>query len=214
VDGGEQAMFSGIIDHVGRVERVVADGSSHRLIIATRFADLVDGESVAVNGACLTVTRQQTIGSPEFFVSSETLQRTNLSALESGCEVNLERAVTPSTFLSGHIVQGHVDGTATMFAAAREGEGRRLQLRLQNSLHPYCVEKGSIALNGVSLTLNAVGSPGPDGQFGIEITLIPHTLSHTNLRQCLPGTVLNVEVDVLAKYVERLCTIYPKPSNA
>jgi riboflavin synthase len=214
LDGIEEAMFSGIIDHVGRVEAIAVDGTAHRLIIGTRFTDLVDGESVAVNGVCLTVTRQERLGSPEFFVSSETLQRSNLSTLETGSEVNLERAVTPSTLLSGHIVQGHVDGTATLFAGSQEGDARRLRFWLQNNLYPYCVEKGSIALNGVSLTLNAVSAPEPDGRFAIDIMLIPHTLGHTNLRHCLPGSVLNVEVDVLAKYIERLCTIYPKPSNA
>jgi riboflavin synthase len=206
-------VFSGIIERVGRIAGVETEGTARRLTIAGGFDDLTLGESVAVNGVCLTVVRHAGADA-DFFVSPETLDRTNLAAAAVGDAVNLERAVTLATRLSGHLVQGHVDGRARLVSVTPEGEARRVVLSLPAALRGFCVEKGSIALNGVSLTLNQVGPPDPDGRFTVAITLIPHTWDHTNLQHCAIGDEVNVEVDVLAKYVERLCHAYLTPSNA
>jgi riboflavin synthase len=207
-------MFSGIIERLGRIEGAAGEGSALRLTIATGFGDLSLGESVAINGVCLTVIAHAAEGLASFFVSRETLDRSNLGRLSPGDEVNLERAVTLSTRLSGHLVQGHVDGKATWLGAENDGESWRVALSLPGELAAYCVTKGSIALNGVSLTLNSVEPAGSDGRFAVAITLIPHTWDHTNLKASQPGDAINVEVDVFAKYVERLCHAYLTPSNA
>jgi riboflavin synthase len=207
-------MFSGIVEQVGRVDDLATEGPARRLTLSTGFGDLTLGESVAVNGVCLTVVRHDARGGADFFVSPETLERSNLAAVGVGASVNLERSVTLATRLSGHLVQGHVDGKARLASVVNDGESWRVELSLPNDLRGFCVEKGSIALNGVSLTLNGVGEPGADGRFVIAITLIPHTWTHTNLRHCALGDDVNVEVDVLAKYVERLCHAYLTPSNA
>jgi riboflavin synthase len=201
-------MFSGIVEQVGHVEGIVHEGRARRLTLATGFSDLDLGESVAVNGVCLTVVARDARGLADFFVSPETLARSNLGAGGLGALVNLERAITLSTRLSGHLVQGHVDGKARLAAIEPDGEAKRIELTLPADLFAFCVEKGSIALNGTSLTLNAVSDPGADSRFTVAITLIPHTWDHTNLKACAIGDELNVEVDVLAKYVERLCQPY------
>ncbi|KSB90561.1 riboflavin synthase subunit alpha [Caulobacter vibrioides] len=207
-------MFSGIIETLGEVVAVAPEDGALRISLATGFPDLVLGESVAVNGACLTVVRHDPDGGADFFVSPETLARTSLGAAGVGTVLNLERAVTLSTRLSGHLVQGHVDGVARLVEVIDDGGARRLTLSLPGSLGAFCVEKGSIALDGISLTLNSVGPADDEGRFAIGITIIPHTWNHTNLQQAAPGDPINVEVDVLAKYVERLCHAYLTPSNA
>jgi len=207
-------MFSGIIERLGRLDDLSIAGAARRLTLSTGFGDLTLGESVAVNGVCLTVVRYDAEGGADVFVSPETLERSNLGAVGVGDWVNLERSVTLSTRLSGHLVQGHVDGKARLSSIANDGEAWRIELSLPQALRAFCVEKGSIALDGVSLTLNAVGEAGADGRFVIAITLIPHTWIHTNLQHRAVGDDLNVEVDVLAKYVERLCHAYLTPSNA
>jgi riboflavin synthase len=207
-------VFSGIIEQIGSIRAVAAEAQSRRITLDTGFDDLALGESVAVNGVCLTVTHRDPAGLADFFVSPETVTRSNLGALAAGDAVNLERSVTLATRLSGHLVQGHVDGQARLASVTLDGEARRIELTLPATLRGYCVEKGSIALNGVSLTLNTVGEAGEGGRFAIGITLIPHTWAHTNLQHCAPGAEINVEVDVLAKYVERLCHAYLTPSNA
>lgn len=206
-------MFTGIVEQLGRITAVSAEGPAKRVTIASDFDDLALDESVAVNSVCLTVVRSED-GGADFFVSPETLERSNLMRLTVGDFVNLERLVTLATRLSGHLVQGHVDGKARLTAVADDGEARRVEFSLPAGLRAFCVEKGSIALNGISLTLNAVEVPGADGKFTVAITLIPHTWNHTNLQHCVLGDEINVEVDVLAKYVERLCQAYLKPSNA
>ena len=198
-------MFSGIIENVGTIGRSVIEAGNLSLDINTGFTDLALGESVAVNGVCLTVVTFDSAGLANFFASAETLARTNLGALRAGGAVNLERAIALSTRLSGHVVQGHVDGFATMSAVAAEAGAHNINLRLPPSLSRYCVEKGSIALDGISLTLNSVEDQ-PDGSAMIGLTIIPHTWTHTNLQTRKVGDVLNVEIDILAKYVERLCT--------
>ncbi len=207
-------MFSGIIDRVGVVERVVDGEIDRRVTILTGYGDLALGESVAVNGVCLTVTASDARGAMDVFISRETLERSNLGDLAVGVRVNLERAVTLETRLSGHLVEGHVDGRARLVAVAAEADAHRMILAVPSALRRYCVEKGSIALNGISLTLNTVDEPGADGAFEIGLTLIPHTWDHTHLGDLAPGASINVEVDVFAKYVEQLCRGYMTPSNA
>ena len=197
-------MFSGIIEKVGTIKRPVIEAGNLSLDIETGFTDLTLGESVAVNGVCLTVVTFDAAGLANFFASAETLARTNLGALRAGGVVNLERAVALSTRLSGHVVQGHVDGFATLSAIQAEAGAHKIWLQLPPSLSRYCVEKGSIALDGISLTLNSV-EDHQDGSATIGLTIIPHTWTHTNLQSRHAGDVLNVEVDILAKYVERLC---------
>lgn len=214
-------MFSGIIEGLGRVRAIEAPGGggdgarSVRIVLDTPLTDLVLGESVALNGVCLTVTQFDAEGMAAFFASPETLDRTTLGTLREGSRVNLERAVTPSTRLSGHIVQGHVDATATLVSATAHGSTTTggdaderawaLVLDLPVALRRYCVEKGSITLDGISLTVNAILPSTAPGRFGIALTIIPHTWNHTNLGTLVPGASLNVEVDIIAKYVEQLC---------
>ena len=197
-------MFSGIIEKVGTIKRSVIEAGNLSLDIDTGFPDLTLGESVAVNGVCLTVVTFNAAGLANFFASAETLARTNIGGLRAGGVVNLERAVALSTRLSGHVVQGHVDGFATLSAIQSESGAHKIWLQLPASLSRYCVEKGSIALDGISLTLNSVEDQ-PDGSAVIGLTIIPHTWTHTKLQSRHAGDVLNVEVDILAKYVERLC---------
>lgn len=207
-------MFSGIIEKVGSIRTVAVEGRSRRLVLDTGYEDLALGESIAVNGVCLTVTASDRAGRAEVFVSPETLDRTNLGAVAAGDGVNLERAVSLASRLSGHLVQGHVDGRARLESVAQDGDTRRIAVSLPEGLRPYCVEKGSIALNGVSLTLNGVGEVLASGRFQVGLALIPHTWAHTNLKDCPVGAELNVEVDVIAKYVEQLCQGYRTRSNA
>ncbi len=202
-------MFSGIIERVAPVESARTSGGSRLLRLATGWDDLALGESIAVNGVCLTVAEFDG-GSAAFFVSPETLARSNLGGLEAGSQANLERSVSLDTRLSGHLVQGHVDGMAQLSAAEADSDTYRLRFTLSPDLARFCVEKGSIALNGISLTLNSV-EDGRDGQAAVGITIIPHTWKHTNLHAARIGDAINVEVDVIAKYVERLCRPYPKP---
>ncbi len=197
-------MFSGIIENLGRVRAADQADGNLTLALDTGFADLSLGESVAVNGICLTVVTFDSTGRATFYASPETLARTNLGALKAGTVVNLERAVSMSTRLSGHLVQGHVDGLARLEAVIPEAGAFRIELTLPQNLARYCVEKGSIALDGISLTLNAVKDL-PEGGCRIFLTIIPHTWSHTNLQSRQPGDLINVESDVIAKYVERLC---------
>ena len=200
-------MFSGIIENLGHVRAAVLADGNLTLDLDTGFVDLTLGESVAVNGTCLTVVQYDAAGLAQFYASPETLDRTNLGTLRAGGMVNLERAVSMATRLSGHLVQGHVDGLATLESITPEAGAWKIALTLPPTLARYCVEKGSIALDGISLTLNAVQDL-PAGGCEIHLTILPHTWAHTNLQTRQPGDVLNVESDVIAKYVERLC----KPS--
>lgn len=200
-------MFSGIIEHLATVATVAATGGSLEIELETGFSDLALGESIAVNGVCLTVAQFTPEGRARFFISPESLARSALSAVAAGHTVNLERAVTLNTRLSGHMVQGHVDGLATLASDEPEDGTHKLGFSLPAELGRYCVEKGSIALNGISLTINAVAPEGND-RIALGVTIIPHTWEHTNLHALAIGDALNVEVDVMAKYVERLCQPY------
>ena len=193
-------MFTGIVRERGRVVSAERNGGGVLLRIAAQTtAGAGLGDSIAVNGCCLTVTAAdgETL---EFDAVPETIARTTLGALEEGAEVNLEPALRAGEPLGGHFVQGHVDGRARVSALDREGDSARLTLDLEPGLLRYCVEKGSIAVEGVSLTIAALREDG------VEIALVPFTLEHTTLGALGPGTEVNVEVDLLAKYAERLAS--------
>lgn len=191
-------MFTGIVQKLAPVLSARHEGQSTQLRVRTGIADLESGESIAVNGVCLTVTDFDPAGDASFYVSQETLDRTALGGLRDGSLVNLERAVTLATRLSGHLVQGHVDGIGRIASIERHAGSYLTQFDLPAALSRYCVEKGSIALNGVSLTINAISGER------ISITLIPHTWEHTQFCRASVGDPVHVEVDVLAKYVESL----------
>jgi riboflavin synthase alpha subunit len=193
-------VFTGIVRERGRVLAAESNGGGLRLrIAAAETAQAAPGDSISVSGCCLTVTTADG-EALEFDAVPETIARTTLGGLEPGAEVNLEPALRAGEPLGGHFVQGHVDGRARVQALEREGEGARLRLQLPSELHRYCVEKGSIALDGVSLTIAALHEDG------VEIALVPYTLEHTTLGALGPGDEVNVEVDLLAKYAERLAT--------
>ncbi|MFT8932681.1 MAG: riboflavin synthase [Acetobacter syzygii] len=199
-------MFSGIIESLGQVLKAEQGAQSLMLEVETGLTDVAEGESIAVNGVCLTAVAEAQNAPVRFFVSSETLDRTMLGRLRAGARVNLERAVTPSTRLSGHIVQGHVDGLARFVGATPVGDARRVEFEVPAELRRYMVEKGSVALNGISLTLNEVGTV-QDGVFRIALMIIPHTWDHTTLGTAQVGDAVNVEVDIIAKYVEAQCQV-------
>ena len=194
-----RAVFTGIVRERGRVAaaELNSDGLRLRVEAAETASTAAPGDSVSVSGVCLTVTAA-TNGSLAFDAVPETIARTNLGRLAAGSRVNLEPALRAGEPLGGHFVQGHVDGTARVGRLEPEGAGARLTLALPPDLLRYCVEKGSFALDGVSLTIAALRSDG------IEIALVPFTLEHTTLAAAAPGDELNVEVDLLAKYAERL----------
>ena len=191
-------MFTGLIESVGTLKRLAVNGKAGELEIAASFPDgeVAVGDSVAVNGVCLTVTRF-TSNSISFHALAETLSRTNLGELKMGRKVNLERALKLGDRLGGHIVSGHVDGVAAVQSIGRRGDDLELHVALSEELAPYLVMKGSIAINGVSLTVAALER----GSFGVCI--IPHTWTHTNLHELKPGDNVNLETDLLGKYVLR-----------
>jgi riboflavin synthase len=191
-------VFTGIIQSLGRIERVDRGGDGARITIASDLAEEIDaGESIAINGVCLTALPA---GDESFHADAmnETLSRTSLAQAQPGTAVNLELPLRPSDRLGGHIVQGHVDGTGTVESVADDGFARILEVQAPEPVLRYVVEKGSIALDGVSLTVTGL-SPR-----SFTVSLIPETLKRTTLGQAGPGTRVNLEVDVLAKYVERL----------
>jgi riboflavin synthase len=198
-------MFTGIVEELGTVVALDHGSTGARLSIACAavLEDLREGGSIAVNGLCLTAIDLQ----PASFaadLSPETLRRGNLGQLVSGSRVNLERPVTPSTRLSGHIVQGHVDATGEVLSLDPLGEDNWwLKVRVPQELERYLVSKGSIAIDGISLTIASL-DPGPI----VGMTIIPHTYTHTTLGSSEAGTKVNVEVDVLAKHIERLMQVY------
>jgi riboflavin synthase len=192
-------VFTGIVEERGRVRSLRAGPDGARLEVSCRTVagDADVGDSVAVNGVCLTVVDRDD-GALAFDLASETLARSTLDALRPDDAVNLERPVTLATRLGGHLVQGHVDGVGAVDAVDRDAGGWVLRIRPPAGLERYLVEKGSIAVDGVSLTVAAVA----DG--GFAVALIPHTLAATTLGERRAGDSVNLEVDVLAKYVERL----------
>lgn len=192
------ALFTGIIRELGRVERVDAGPEGARLRVAAALAgELSAGDSVAVEGVCLTAAELEP-GAFEADVMNQTLSLTTLGRLDTGDPVNLELPVLAGQPLGGHLVQGHVDAVATVAGVRAEGLARRLHVTLPSELHRLVVEHGSITLAGVSLTIAALLEDG------VEVSLIPETLERTTLGSAATGTELNAEVDVIARYVERL----------
>lgn len=192
-------MFTGIVEELGRVQRIdVADGSAALGVIAdTVVTDTQVGDSISVNGCCLTVTEVSNDGFT-VDVMGETLDRTGVGQLAPGDPVNLERALRADGRLGGHIVQGHVDATATVTAVDDKGEWTVMAFTLPPTLAAYVVEKGSITVDGTSLTVMGVDDDG------FHVGLIPHTLAVTVLGSRRVGDTVNLEADVIAKYVERL----------
>lgn len=194
----EDRVFSGIVERVGSVERVATEGGSRRLVIAASFdAPLAAGESVAVNGVCLTVERA-VAPSFEAVAVRETLDRTTLAGLEAGSHVNLERALRVGQTLGGHWLQGHVDATAVVRDVLEDAGQVRLLVDIPEACRRFVAQKGSIAIDGTSLTVAHWADPV------CEIAIVPFTLEHTIASSYAPGTRVNLEVDLIARYLDRL----------
>lgn len=191
-------MFTGLVQDVGTVESVESGVEGARLRIATALGgEIRPGDSVSVSGACLTATTADA-GGFETEAMNQTLDVTSLGGLEAGSKVNLELAMQASNRLGGHIVQGHVDGVGEVVSIEGDGFAKRLRVALPSELMRYAIDKGSVTLDGVSLTVAALG------ESWIEVSLIPETLERTTLGEAEVGRKINVESDVVAKYVERL----------
>lgn len=191
-------MFTGIVEGGAKVIRLGTNGAFEITLGAAKMFDGIEiGDSVSVNGVCLTATA---LGSEiaTFEVMPETMARTTLGGLTLGSTVNVERPMKADGRFDGHLVQGHIDGTATLIRRVEEGASERLTFTCDSELVKYIVTKGSIALDGVSLTVTGVSATG------FEVALIPHTLEVTTLGRLPVGGAVNVEIDVIAKYVERL----------
>jgi riboflavin synthase len=191
-------MFTGLVQSLGRVEQEVSSGDGVRLTVSTALAgEIREGDSIAVNGVCLTATEVD----GNWFaadVMNETLSRTSLQGARPGTAVNLELPVRLNDRLGGHMVQGHVDAVGTVTSVTEDGFARDLEIAVPEEVMRYIAQKGSVAVDGVSLTVAECG------QRSFTVSLIPETLARTNLGGAQPGSDVNVEVDVLAKYVERL----------
>jgi riboflavin synthase len=191
-------MFTGLIQDIGIVETLESGADGAHLRIATTLGpEIALGDSVAVNGICLTATSADTDGF-ETDAMNQTLDVTALGAVAAGARVNLELAMQATDRLGGHIVQGHVDGVGEVVVVSDDGFARRVRVALASDLLRYAVDKGSVTLSGVSLTVAELG------ESWVEVSLIPETLERTNLGGLTPGSKLNVECDIVAKYVERL----------
>ena len=195
-------MFTGIIEELGKIRSIEKRGEGARLVIEARTVtqETNEGDSISVNGVCLTAIDVR----PDSFAadgSRETLQRSTLGQLKSGSAVNLERAVTPSTRLGGHIVQGHVDGRGSFLSAEEHGGSWTVRIGYPRDLARYLVFKGSVSVEGISLTIAAL----QENLF--EIAVIPKTWTGTNLSQLRPNDPVNLEVDIIAKYVERMMSL-------
>ena len=198
-------MFTGIVTKVGRVLAKSARAKEEcSFEIETGFLDLTLGESVAINGVCLTVAELTPRGNAFFYASPETLARTNLGRLEQNSLVNLERALRVGDRLSGHWVQGHVDGEGSVASIETKGDSWELKIDFPKDLARYFVEKGSVAVSGVSLTINALS------ENALSLMIIPHTWQNTTLSSLKVGDRVNLEVDILAKLMERQC-LFAKP---
>jgi riboflavin synthase len=201
-------MFTGLIADLGSVTALQRGEDGATVEIRTPLAgELTDGDSIAVNGVCLTAMNIHD-GSFQAQAMLETLTRSALGALEAGARVNLELALRVGDRLGGHVVQGHVDGIGTVSEVREEGFARVLEIEIQPQLRRYIAEKGSVAVDGVSLTVSALH------EHGFAVSLIPETLSRTNLGAIAAGALVNVEVDILAKQVERLIDANLDPLGA
>jgi riboflavin synthase len=195
-------VFTGLVDDIGTIERVATTDAGREFRIACRYDDLRDGESIAVNGVCLTVRER----GPRWFVAaatSTTIARTTMGGWGAGRSVNLERSLRLGDAFGGHIVQGHVDGVGEVRAVRRAGDTRLVDVALPTSVVELAVPRGSIALDGVSLTVSEL----PDST-SVRVALIEYTLRHTTLGDLAPGHVVHVESDIIGKYVQRLLAAY------
>lgn len=193
-------MFTGIIQAIGKISALERRGSDARLRVSADSLDMADvkpGDSIAVSGVCLTVVD---MSKKDFTadISAETLARTTLGNLLPGAPVNLEKALLPTTRLGGHLVSGHVDGVGKVHDRQQDARSVRFRVAVPRELGKYIAEKGSVCVNGVSLTVNAVHG----AEF--EVNVVPHTLAVTTLSELAPGHAVNIEVDLLARYLERL----------
>lgn len=196
-------MFTGIIETMGRVEAADKTAGGMRLSVGAPGLALKMGDSIAVNGVCLTAVDVRD-GGFDADVVLETLSKTNLGELDIGTGVNLERPVAAVGRFDGHIVQGHVDGLGRIVSVEEEGDGKRMRVRSPRNLSKYIASKGSISLDGISLTVAAVAGDE------FEVAIIPHTLDNTTLGIRTQGSRVNLEVDVIAKYVERMMSGGPR----
>src|SRR6516225_9344845 len=192
-------MFTGIIETIGEIIRITKSppGTSRLEVSTTLASQLQIGDSLANNGVCLTVVAKKP-GAVEFDLLAETARRTNLSELELGSLINLERPMLAASRFDGHIVQGHVDTTAVVVTVEDLGQDHRIEIALPDAFERYIVFKGSVAVNGISLTVAEVRARS------FVVWIIPHTWDRTNLRCLAPGNRVNLEFDVVAKYVERM----------
>jgi riboflavin synthase len=191
-------VFTGLIDDVGTIGRVADSAAGREFHIESRYADITDGESIAVNGACLTV-RQHGAGWFSVAAVVTTLGRTTIGGWNAGRQVNLERALRVGDRMGGHFVQGHVDGAALVSGVRQQGDARLIDLAVPPELAELMVQHGSVAVDGVSLTVNDLPEPGV-----MQVSLIEYTLRHTTLGGLQVGDLVHVEVDMLGKYVQRL----------
>jgi riboflavin synthase len=200
-------MFTGLIEQIGEVESVRQTDAGRELHVRTAFTDLSNGESISVNGACLTIRE---LGSGWFDAAAvlTTLERTTIGDWKKGTKVNLERALRPGDRLGGHIVQGHVDCVGIVAAREQSGDALLIDVSVPSSIEPLLVLHGSVAVDGVSLTVNEL-KPG-----GLQLSLIDYTLRHTTLGDLREGTRVHVEADVVAKHVRRLLEPYMREASA
>jgi riboflavin synthase len=199
-------MFSGIVEEVGVVESLKPTPGGARLVVRSSLGELKLGDSVAVNGVCLTLVewKGQMLS---FDLSQETLSRSNLRFLKKGDPVNLERSLRVGDRIGGHFLQGHVDFTSPIEALSQRGEHWELRVRVPREYLPYVVEKGSIGIDGISLTINYIQGES------ISINIIPHTYQNTNLRAREKGDLVNVELDILGKYVVNYLNLLQKDAR-
>lgn len=193
-------MFTGIIEAIGKISRIEPKGNDAKVTIETGKLDLGDvqlGDSIAVNGVCLTAVELPGNGFVAD-VSGETFARTAFATLKEGSAVNLEKALTPTTRLGGHLVSGHVDGVGEVISRSDDGRSVKFQIKAPDELARYIAEKGSITVNGISLTVNGVNGAV------FDLNIVPHTLQETTMDGFRVGTQINLEVDLIARYLERM----------
>lgn len=204
-------MFTGLVEATGTITKITNLGDQSRYEIAIPFAsELALGDSVATNGCCLTVS-ELAEGTASFDLLHQTLKVTSLGSLKVGSTVNLERALLPTQRLGGHFVQGHVDATGTLIDLSTHGQDHRLEISLPPNIHKYCIDKGSIAIDGISLTIAELKAPADDceGEQALASAVFwitPHTFRETHLHTLEIGSPINLEADLLAKYTEKLLT--------